>query len=97
MLNLRQKLGNNGELPHRNSVEGAKMSSVILLVGNMSHKLVFHLLVQCLGGLPDATGKAIVNECGLEHFWESGVYFHDTSSGNAAPVVKHRKNVIFLA
>lgn len=81
-----KKLGNNGGLPHKNSVEGAKMSSVIHLVGKMSHKLLLHLLVQCLGGLPDATGKAIVNECGLEHFWESSVDIHYTSSCNAAPV-----------
>lgn len=79
-----RKLGNNGGLPHKNSVEGAKMSSLMHTVGKMSHILVFHLLVQCLGGLPDATGKAIVNECGLEHFWESGVDIHDTSSCNAA-------------
>lgn len=83
-------MGNNGRLPHMNSVEGAKMSSVILMVGNISHIVAFHVLVQCLGGLPDATGKAIVNECGLEHFWESGVDIHDTSSCNAAPIVKHR-------
>lgn len=81
-----KKLGNNGGLPHKNSVEGAKMSSVIHLVGKMTHKLLLHLLVQCLGGLPDATGKAIVNECGLEHFWESSVDIHYTSSCNAAPV-----------
>lgn len=97
MLHLRQKLGNNGGLPHMNSVEGAKMSSVILLVSNLSHKLVFHLLVQCLGTLPDATGKAIVNESGLENFRESGVDIHDTSSCNAAPVVKHRNNFIIPA
>lgn len=81
-----KKLGNNGGLPHKNSVEGAKMSSVIHLVGKMSHKPLLHLLVQCLGGLPDATGKAIVNECGLEHFWESSVDIHYTSSCNAAPI-----------
>lgn len=44
---------------------------------------MFNTLVQRFGGLTDTTGKAIVDECGLEHFWESGVDIHDTSSSNA--------------
>lgn len=44
---------------------------------------MFYTLVQCLGSLADTTGEAIVDECGLEHFWESSVDIHDTSSSNA--------------
>lgn len=40
-------------------------------------------LVQGFGSLTDTTGKAVVDECGLEHFRESGVDIHHTSSSNA--------------
>lgn len=86
------KLGNKGEFPHIDSVEGAKMSSVTLCVGNTSISLGFHLLVQGLGALSDASCKAIVNECRLEHFREGSVDIHDTSSGNAAPVNSHNSH-----
>ena len=44
---------------------------------------MFHTLIECLGSLTDAAGQSIVDECGLEDFWESGVDIHDTSSSNA--------------
>ena len=43
----------------------------------------FYLLVQGLGSLTDTTGKTIVDECGLEHFRESGVDIHHTSGSSA--------------
>lgn len=86
MAYLRQKLGNNGSLPHESSVEGAKISSAIhpLKTKQSIEVIIFpHILVQGLGSLADTTGEAIVDECGLEHFRESGVDIHDTSSSNA--------------
>ena len=41
------------------------------------------LLVQSLCCLTDSAGETIVDECGLEHFGESGVHIHHTSSGDA--------------
>ena len=41
------------------------------------------LLVQSLRCLADTAGETVVDECGLEHFGESGVHIHHTSSGDA--------------
>lgn len=40
-------------------------------------------LVQSLGRLTDAAGEAVVDQCGLEHFRESGVDIHHTSGSDA--------------
>lgn len=44
-------------------------------------------LVEGLSSLTDTTGEAIVDECGLQHFRESGVDIHHTSGSDA---VKNR-------